>query len=260
MSSVTARISKITQPRGGYIKPSTFIATTFDDGNTLFDQENVHASVVGMAVDYLTRFMSGADLLDAFKISLLGVGILEHIGSKSAPKIAKKLLKDIKGLDNTSIINACKMVTFDVWYRNPIGAMRAKPYSKTNPDEETINNIRIMVERSLTFWEKYGPITVDGFTFEENGYTETVNSGDGDYLTFDTMWDFKVSKSKPTSKHTLQLLMYWIMGQHSGKEEYRNITKLGIFNPRLNIAYVFEMKNVPKNIIEEVEQDVICYT
>lgn len=136
----------------------------------------------------------------------------------------------------------------------------AKGYSETNPDKDTINNIKIMVERSLSFWDKYGPITVDGFTFEKNGYTETVDSGDGDYLTSDTMWDFKVSKSKPTNKHTLQLLMYWIMGQHSRKLEYTNITKLGIFNPRLNVAYILEMKSVPQNIIKEIEQEVICYT
>ena len=32
-------------------------------------------------------------------------------------------------------------------------------------------------------------------------YTETVSAGDGDFLTSDTLWDFKVSKSKPTNKH-----------------------------------------------------------
>ena len=48
----------------------------------------------------------------------------------------------------------------------------------------------------MKFWEDYGPIVKDGFTFEPNGYTEIVNSGDGDYLTADTIWDFKVSKSK----------------------------------------------------------------
>ena len=98
-----------------------------------------------------------------------------------------------------------------------------------------------MVERSIAFWKKYGPITKDGFTFEKNGYTKTVDSGDGDYLTEDTLWDFKVSKSKPTNKHTLQLLMYWIMGQHSGKPEFKNITKLGIFNPRLNTVYTLNI-------------------
>ena len=116
-----------------------------------------------------------------------------------------------------------------------------------------------MVERSVSFWEKYGPITVDGFTFEEKGYTSTVDSGDGDYLTANTLWDFKVSKTNPTNKHTLQLLMYWIMGQHSEKEEFRNITRLGIFNPRLNTVYTLDTSAVPKDIIMAVEKDVICY-
>ena len=40
------------------------------------------------------------------------------------------------------------------------------------------------------------------------GYTYTFESGDGDFLTADTLLDFKVSKSKPTNKHNLQLLMY----------------------------------------------------
>ena len=113
----------------------------------------------------------------------------------------------------------------------------AKGADDINPDAETIQNIKIMVQRSVKFWEDYGPIVKDGFTFEPNGYTETVNSGDGDYLTADTLWDFKVSKSKPTNKHTLQLLMYWIMGQHSGQKIYKSIQNLGIFNPRLNEVF-----------------------
>ena len=116
-----------------------------------------------------------------------------------------------------------------------------------------------MVQRSVEFWENYGPIVKDGFTFEPNGYTETVNSGDGDYLTTDTLWDFKVSKSKPTNKNTLQLLMYWIMGQHSGQEIYKNIQNLGIFNPRLNEVYLLNINTISKEIITEVEKDIICY-
>lgn len=66
-------------------------------------------------------------------------------------------------------------------------------------------------------------------------------------------------KTKPTNKHTLQLLMYWIMGQHSEKEEFRNITRLGIFNPRLNTVYTLDTSAVPKDIIMAVEKDVVCY-
>ena len=50
MSSVTQRIKKIKQPRGGYIKPSQFKLQKIDDGKILNEQENIHASVIGMAV------------------------------------------------------------------------------------------------------------------------------------------------------------------------------------------------------------------
>lgn len=260
MSSVTKRITEIKQPRGGYIKPSQFKIQKIEDGQILSEHENIHASVIGMAVDYLTRFVMGTDIIEAFKISCMGAKVAEEIfKQKSALKTAQKLLSGITGLDDKSIVNACKMVTYDVWYRNPMGAMMAKGVKETNPDTETIQNIRIMVERSIKFWNEFGPIKQDGFTFEPNGYTETVNTGDGDYLTADTIWDFKVSKSKLTNKHTLQLLMYWIMGQHSGQEIYKNITKLGIFNPRLNSIYTLNIDNIAFEIIEEIEKHVICY-
>ena len=81
--------------------------------------------------------------------------------------------------------------------------------------------------------------------------------GDEGYLTEDTLLDFKVSKNKPRSNQTLQLPMYQIMGQHSGKPEFKGITKVGFFNPRLNM--IFTYAKVPKSVIEEIEQNVICY-
>jgi hypothetical protein len=146
------------------------------------------------------------------------------------------------------------------------------------PDDATISNIRTMVKRSLSFIYKYGPITKDGFSFELangdmndyrkmvasgkgswGGYTATVNTGDGDFLTNDTLWDFKVSSSELTSKHTLQLLMYWIMGQHSKQICYENIRKIGIFNPRFNKVYIFDINNLSAEVIEFIEKEVICY-
>ena len=123
----------------------------------------------------------------------------ELFKQKNAMKKASKLLAGLKAIDEKSITNAFKLVTYDVWYRNPKGAIMAKGADDINPDAETIQTIKIIVQRSEKFWEDYGPIVKDGFTFEPNGYTETVNSGDGDYLTADTLWDFKVSKSKPTN-------------------------------------------------------------
>ena len=78
MSSVTKRISEIKQPRGGYVKPSQFEIHKIDDGHILSETENIHASVVGMAVDYLTRFAMGSELLEAFKISCMGAKMAEE--------------------------------------------------------------------------------------------------------------------------------------------------------------------------------------
>lgn len=278
MASVTERIKSFKQPRGGYIKPSEFEIISMDDGIMLNAEENIHGSVVGMAVDYLTRLVMGTPVIEAFKISIQGVIVAEKLGVKNAKIIAKKLIKDIKGLDDKSIINACKLVTFDVWLRNPMGALMAKNYKETNPDIATIENIRTLVNRSIVFFKKYGPITKDGFTFEPEsdnidaynkmhktgqgtygGYTATVDTGDGDFLTVDTLWDFKVSKSKPTNKHTLQIIMYWIMGQHSGQKVFKGINKVGIFNPRLNNIYLLDISKVSKDVIETIEKDVICY-
>ena len=260
MSSVTKRISEIKQPRGGYIRPAQLSIRTIDDQRILYEEENVHASITGMVVDYLSRVMMGTDAMEVFRVSHEGAFIAEKMfKQKRALKTAKHLLSNIRGLDDKSISSACKLVTYDVWYRNPLAASMAKDIDDINPDINTIKNVKIMVERSILFWNEYGPIVRCGFTFEPNGYTKTVDSGDGDYLTSDGLWDLKVSKSKPTSKHTLQLLMYWIMGKHSGQKIYDNIQKLGIFNPRLNTVYTMDVRLIPQETIEEVEKNVICY-
>lgn len=250
MYSVTQRIASIKQPYGGYIRPKDFTVTVRNDKILLNAHENIRANLVGLAVDYLTRFMSGTPAVDAFSISLFGS---MAVGDR---KNAERLVSQIKGLDDQSIINACKVVGYDVCYRAGIAGY--KPVCEITPDTHTIQNIRTMVKRSLSFWNDYGPVVVDGFTFE-GGYTHIISAGDGDYLTEDTLWDFKVSKETPKSKHTLQLLIYYIMGCHSVHKEFQRIRKLGIFNPRLNAVYLLDIASIGDEIIQKVSTEVIGY-
>lgn len=277
MSSVTTVARTAKQPYGGFVKPSQFKEIKLDDGKELAQKENLSPATVGMVVDYMTRYIMGARLTEAFKISCVGAIYAEKLGRPNAIDEAKQILNEIKGLDDRSIIFACKMVWFDAYYRVPIWAKEHESDAKKEPDNQTISNIRTMINRSVEFWKLYGPIEKDGFTFEpvaeafneksENivgcgdygGYTSTVNTGDGDYLTKDTLWDFKVSKRKLSSKITLQLVMYWIMGLHSGKPEFQTIKKLGIYNPRLNVVYLLNAENISDEIIKIVEKDVIGY-
>lgn len=249
--SVTQRIKQVDQPKGGYIKPKEFKAVLLGEGTeSLNPAENVSPILVGLAVDYMTRIMSGASAEDAFEISLKGASRMDQEAK------ASKLLSGIKGLDDRSIVNAVKLVGFDVCFRN--GGMGYKPVEEINPDVPTAQNVRMMVERSLHFFEVYGPKVLDGFSFE-GGYTDIVCKGDGDFTTADTLWDFKVSKTPIKKEHTLQLLMYWRMGLHSIHPEFKDIKYLGIYNPRMNTASRIAVEDISDEVIEKVEKEVIGY-
>lgn len=269
MASVTEVARKAKQPYGGFVRPSQFTKIVLTKEEELGCTENVSPATMGMVVDYMSRYMMNGDVIKAFEISYRGALYARLLGYDKAVDVAEGLLKRIKGLDDESISCACKLVWFDAYYRVPMWAKEHQQDEKDNADLQTIANIRIMVKRSIAFWKEYGPIVQDGFTFnpvstndsEQNngGYTATVSRGDGDYLSKDTLWDFKVSKKELTSKITLQLLMYWIMGIHSGRPEFQTIKMIGIFNPRLNTVYRMNVADISEDVIRTVENDVIKY-
>jgi len=250
MFSVTGRISKIKQPRGGYIRPKMFDVENITVDEELRPTENIHGSIVGTAVDYLSRLESGTDPRNAFRISLMGARLAREEDK------AVSLLESVVSIDNDdTIVNACKLVGYDAVYR----AGYYTDVDSIEPDDDTIYNIRVLVKRVLAFFDKYGPVVKDGFTFE-GGYTDIISSGDGDLLTEDTLWDLKVVKTGLTSKYTLQVLIYYLMGLNSIHPEFQNITKLGFVNPRLNKVYTLSVDKIPKEVIAEVNREVIGYT
>jgi hypothetical protein len=193
MVSVTQRITQVKQPRGGYLNPKDLVGTVFDDGIELNTEENIHASLVGLAVDYLTRYMMGSPIEKAFAISLKGSRVIQQEDK------AKEFLRQVKGLDNQSITYACKLVGYDVCARaHTIGY---KPVENISADEQT--------------------------------------------------------KHKPSNEHTLQLLMYYILGHRSVHKEFQDISKLGIYNPRLNTAYLLEISKINLGVRLEVAVHVV---
>lgn len=252
LNTVTGRVKETKQPRGGYINPKNMRIIQKNDNISLNINENIHPSMVGTAVDYLTRFMIGKNAGEAFKISLKGA---KCAGKE---KYAQTLIEKINGLDDESIRSACELCGYDVCYRMGLDECY-KSGNPMNADKDTIDNIRTMVNRSLEFFNEYGPVTAMGFTFE-GGYTLEIASGDGDYLTEDTLWDFKVSKLPPKKEHTLQVLIYYIMGKHSIHKEFKDIKRIGIFNPRLNTAYYIDISEIEKSILNDVSKNIIGYS
>ena len=250
MVSVTKRIEQIKQPRGGYIPIKSFSSMELTPSNELKPSENIPPQLIGLTVDYLTRLLlnPSAGAKEAFKISLMGANRANKL------MLAKMLVDQIHDLDDQSIAAAINLVKYDSVLRSGF----IPEDTILVPDEDTLYNVKEMVTRSLNFFDEYGPMTLDSFTFP-GGYTDKITSGDGDFLTADTLWDFKVLKTNIKPQHTLQLLTYYLMGLHAGISEFNSIKSLGIFNPRQNLVYQLQIESIPQKIITAVSQDVIGY-
>ena len=252
MVNVTAVSRSYQQPYGGFLKPKDFKKEVFDDGKKLNEVESIAPGLVGLAVEYLTKLEYGYKAKDIFSISLRGAFFAGH------EKNAQELLYRIKkGLDSVSIATACELVSFDTILR--AGPHTYRPVSHKDINEQTIENVRLLVQRAIKFFNDNGPIINTGTTFE-GGYSQKINSGDCDLLTEDGLWDMKVSKQQINSKQTLQLLIYYVMGLHSiHKEQFTSLTRLGIFNPRNNTARYVHVNEITQDLINTIEKDVIEY-
>lgn len=142
-----------------------------------------------------------------------------------------------KDLDDRSIINAVKLSGFDVRFLTSPGSYQ--PIEEINPDEATIQNARTMVGRYLHFFNTHGSIS----------------------LMPDTLWSFEVSKPRPMKEWARQLLMDWRRGLCSSHGwRFWNVNHLGVYNPRLNEVYRISVDDIPRDVIAEVDRDVIYYS
>ena len=220
--TVTQRIKAIQQPAGGYIPVSAMSIKQYRDNFSLNSRENVPVNSVGLAVDYLTRFRVNGNVKEAFDISILGAKILFHnYGMHKEYLHCLKLLESVKSGD---ISSAVQLTAYDVFYRAGITDIQS-----LSPDAATLENV--------------------------------VVNGDCDYLTDNSLIDFKVLRGNVTNNHTLQILMYYLMGLHSiHSSEFQKVKWLALFNPRKNVVYYINVRRIPEVVIKEVSRDVVGYS
>lgn len=257
MVSVTQRIKQIKQPRGGYIPPKLMHQQFFEDGKML-REENISPAQMGVMVDYLTRFKQTGDFEQAFDIPLKGLrGAKLHLPELPMISEAEKLIPLIADFSDKSIAAATVFTSyFDTLFRQ--GPSALKFLEPKIPDAATMENMRIMIDRAIKFFTDESPVIKSELTFV-GGYTETIDLGDADYMSRDTLWDMKVSKKAPLNKYTLQLAVYYSMAKHADDPDYLGLTTVGIFNPRLNTAYRLPMSEVDPAVIDAIDREVIGY-
>lgn len=249
--SMVARVHAWHQPPGGLLPVSLFSRRVMDDPMPLHDRvaETVPADIAGLYVDYMTRAMTGSDVRDAFRVPLTGARLVGD-GAR-----AERLVSMVDGFFGGSIRAACMLLDYDRASRHGPGGWRPR---RIDVDGPTCWNLSRMVARSLAFLDEYGPVVWRDFRFD-GGYTDLITSGDGDFLTCDTLWDFKVSKRPPTPMGTLQVLTYWRMGLHSRYPVYRSIRRLGLWNPRLDTAWLLDVDRIGDGLRGLVDERIIGY-
>lgn len=255
MPSVTQIVGTAHQPRKGYLPLSKFDAMEITDDRTVVGNYNIHPSIVGLAVDYGTRLMQGAPPREVFEVALRGASLV------NANQVAEELISELEdncsvadGISSRGIAVICKLSGFDAAFR--AGYKAYKPVSEIDPDDATIDDIQTLIARTVEFFEEFGPVVDSGFTFS-GGYSDNIDAGDADYLTKDTIWDLKVRKAEPNKNSTLQVLLYYLLSLKSDQAEFKDITKVGIYNPYLQRAWVVSVLDLDEGMLNDVQVNVL---
>ena len=223
----------IEQPEVGHILPKPFEVTSLGDGgDALNPEENVSLDLVASAVGYMARIMSGESTESVFGFPLF---LARRIGGDAFAFEAQHLIDGIDGLDDGSIINALKLSGFGGRFFADSESYR--PLEEINPDEVTIQNVRTMVKRLLRFFDAYdvkSPVS-------------------------NTLWDLNVSTLRPTEAPPLQSLTGWRERLHSPLTWWHDFKYLGVYNPRLNKVYRISVDDIPDDLINEIDRDVLGY-
>ena len=215
--AVTTRIRMVDQPPEGLLPLSLFGRTPLPDRTALHPRtmETVAPDLAGLYVDYMTRIAMGAPKRVAFRIPLLGARLVGQ------GEYAESLLSRMVDFAFPSARAACLLLDFDAASRR--GPQYWRP-RRMVPDAATYFNLTRMVARSRVFLDEYGPVVWEGFDFE-GGYTDRITSGSGDFLTGDTLWDFKVSGYPPNPRYTVAVSRIKVEGDPvvvvPGIDDYR---------------------------------------
>lgn len=246
-----------------YPKLSDFKARELNDDHRELpvEAENLPANLVGTMVDLLTRaylfsysdtFMTATLGWEAYKLvyhapddGLLDNAIKKaftyHAGQTAIDDLPRDFFEAgeiLAGLENV--------------YRS------GRVFGEIQPriDDETIDHVKIMLERADEFFKQYGQPTQINFRVQSPALGLF---GDGDYLNAEHLIDFKVSKHTPRGKidNRLQVVLYYILGKASGRyPEFETVKDFIFFNPRINTVETASIDCISDLLKEQVDAAV----
>ena len=264
------KIPKI-QPYGGFIPSKNLAVEPLTDEPHYIElvekcckEGALNPQSLGLVFDYVLRtdiaIMNGispADaVLNAFEVSFLGAKMINKLDDalKLATKIANLFRHRDKNLKKIVQV-ASELVVYDAVFRAGYYNPDAKPPKANERDKDAVE---LMLGATEVYLLEKEHLVSLGFGFTALG-AEKVSPSDGDLLTTDSVIDLKCSTKGPTSKHTLQLLLYYILGLHEQPDAFRPLKYIKVVNPRLGMVYSYELSKVDLETLKHIESEIMGY-
>lgn len=274
MSSVSEIVERFEQPAFGVLPVSLFEKKELrQDAYKLSGKSSIPAIHLGLIVDYCVKYILGVKLSDILHVEYAGyaehirVSAVRYFNSLSESALTQIYIEDERKniclSDFVSKVENAK--TFDEFVTNMLYVIQYGDFVRniryaydrigevftTELSNDELQDILIMFMRTQSWVKKFDK-AVPMYKFKPYGYNNTVTSGEGDFCTKYTLWDLKVANGDPTTKDTLQLLIYYIMAKHSGNRLYNNVNSVGVYNPKLDAIWTCKMDSVDSSIINMV--------
>lgn len=274
MSSVSELVETIEQPIFGILPISCFEKKELkQDSYVLSGKNSIPAAHLGLIVDYCIKYILGVKLSDILHVEYAGyaehirVSAIRFFDSISEQSLTQIYIEDerkniclsdfISKVENAKtfddfVTNMLYVIQYGDFIRNFRYAYdRIGETFKTKLSKEELQDILVLFMRTQSWISTFDDVT-PMYKFKPYGYNNTVTSGEGDFCTKNTLWDLKVSNGEPTTKDTLQLLIYYIMAKHSGNKLYKDVDSVGVYNPRLDTTWLCDIQRIKPSIIKKV--------
>lgn len=250
--TTVARNSKLL-PLSKIVSTSKFQKISYHSdniGSLALEDENISYTSTGTLIDFLTRMIVLNDN-NALGISLRGLAEMANKQQKAGylykAAMFKTLTKDTE-IDelNDDVFN----LGLDIcaWEQAIRGGHYVSP--QAYPNETTIIHYKIMLKRAKAYLEKIGNIIRTGYvSATKNG----LISGDGDYLSPDTLIDFKVSKFTTMQPNWVRQLFLYRVLLRDELVSPDQIKKLMIYNPRRDEGFLLDLTQINPNILDFVK-------
>jgi hypothetical protein len=227
---VRGRAQRIPQPSGGLLPLAMFERHEFGGSLLARSTESGPAGTIASAVELFARWDLAEDPRALAEPSAAALEAIRAVRRGEHSEAGPAIIGSIFRNDENDLLEEF------VW--------------EDEEDDETLAHIAEMRARVSRCFERFGELVspdlrqVHSEKFQLRGHL--------DFVSTNTIWDLKVSSTKPNNVDLLQLVLYWIVAKDD-PDNGLEITHVGICNPRRDTAWRIAVADISSSVLRTLE-------